>query len=444
MSLIVDVKIWGKNVGSLIWNDKQNVAAFQYEPDFLSSRLDISPIMMPLKKSTGDRVYQFLQNRNACFGGLPGLIADSLPDKFGTQIINEWFAANGMPNEQITPLDRLCYVGKRGMGALEFEPSKKFTDLEASSVLHVEELTKLADSIFSNRNSFQEKLIQDNKEIIDILKVGTSAGGAKPKAIIAYNEQTGEVRSGQVKAPDGFTYWLLKFDGTTYSEHDKITNNPKGIGNIEYAYYRMACDCGINMMESRLLVEKEYSHFMTKRFDRLDNGEKIHVQTLAGIAHYDRDERHSYEEAFGIMRKMNLNYTQMEEFYRRMVFNVVARNHDDHCKNHSFLMDRQGRWSLAPAYDLCYSYSPSGRWTNKHQMSLNGKQDNFTYQDLLVTGNKAGINNPGEIIEKVVEVVSRWDEYAKDCGVKEVHVKQIESNLLLLNKFNSAEDELEL
>lgn len=444
MSLIVDVKIWGKNVGSLIWNDKQNVAAFQYEPDFLSSRLDISPIMMPLKKSTGDRVYQFLQNRNACFGGLPGLIADSLPDKFGTQIINEWFAANGMPNEQITPLDRLCYVGKRGMGALEFEPSKKFTDLEASSVLHVEELTKLADSIFSNRNSFQEKLIQDNKEIIDILKVGTSAGGAKPKAIIAYNEQTGEVRSGQVKAPDGFTYWLLKFDGTTYSEHDKITNNPKGIGNIEYAYYRMACDCGINMMESRLLVEKEYSHFMTKRFDRLDNGEKIHVQTLAGIAHYDRDERHSYEEAFGIMRKMNLSYTQMEEFYRRMVFNVVARNHDDHCKNHSFLMDRQGRWSLAPAYDLCYSYSPSGRWTNRHQMSLNGKQDNFTYQDLLVTGNKAGINNPGEIIEKVVEVVSRWDEYAKDCGVKEVHAKQIESNLLLLNKFNSAEDELEL
>lgn len=444
MSLIVDVKIWGKNVGSLIWNDKQNVAAFQYEPDFLSSRLDISPIMMPLKKSTGDRVYQFLQNRNACFGGLPGLIADSLPDKFGTQIINEWFAANGMPNEQITPLDRLCYVGKRGMGALEFEPSKKFTDLEASSVLHVEELTKLADSIFSNRNSFQEKLIQDNKEIIDILKVGTSAGGAKPKAIIAYNEQTGEVRSGQVKAPDGFTYWLLKFDGTTYSEHDKITNNPKGIGNIEYAYYRMACDCGINMMESRLLVEKEYSHFMTKRFDRLDNGEKIHVQTLAGIAHYDRDERHSYEEAFGIMRKMNLSYTQMEEFYRRMVFNVVARNHDDHCKNHSFLMDRQGRWSLAPAYDLCYSYSPSERLTSRHQMSLNGKQDNFTYQDLLVTGNKAGINNPGEIIEKVVEVVSRWDEYAKDCGVKEVHAKQIESNLLLLNKFNSAEDEIEL
>lgn len=400
--------------------------------------MDISPVTMPLKKSTEDRVYQFLQNRNACFCGLPGLIADSLPDKFGTQIINEWFAANGLPNEQITALDRLCYVGKRGMGALEFEPCKKFVDLEAASVLHVEELTKLADSIFSNRNSFQEKLIQENKDIIDILKVGTSAGGAKPKAIIAYNEQTGEVRSGQVKAPEGFTYWLLKFDGTTYSEHDKITSNPKGIGNVEYAYYRMAVDCGINMMESRLFMEKDYSHFMTKRFDRLDNGEKLHVQTLAGIAHYDRDVRHSYEEAFSIMRKMRLDYPQMEEFYRRMVFNVVTRNHDDHTKNHSFIMDRQGKWSLAPAYDLCYSYSPSGRWTNKHQMSLNGKQDNFTYKDLTDVAKKVGINRPDEIIEQIVNVASQWKGYAKDCGVKEYHSAQIESNLLLLEKSHNS------
>lgn len=434
MSLIVDVKIWDKIVGSLIWNDKNNVAAFQYEPKFLSSKLDISPVIMPLKKSAEDRVYQFLQNRNACFCGLPGLIADSLPDKFGTQIINEWFAANGLPNEQVTALDRLCYVGKRGMGALEFEPCKKFADLEAASVLHIEELTKLADSIFGNRNSFQEKLIQENKDIIDILKVGTSAGGAKPKAIIAYNDQTGEVRSGQVKAPEGFTYWLLKFDGTTYSEHEKITNNPKGIGNVEYAYYRMAGDCGINMMESRLLIEHDYSHFMTKRFDRLDNGEKLHVQTLAGIAHYDRDVRHSYEEAFGIMRKIRLDYPQMEEFYRRMVFNVVTRNHDDHTKNHSFIMDRQGKWSLAPAYDLCYSYSPSGRWTNKHQMSLNGKQDGFTYKDLIDVAKKVGINKPEEIVERIVNVVSQWKDYAKDCGVKEHHSAQIESNLLLLEK----------
>lgn len=448
MSLIVDIKIWDKNVGSLIWNEKTNAAVFQFEHRFLSSGLDISPITMPLKKSTEDRVYQFLQNRNACFCGLPGLLADSLPDKFGTQIINEWFAANGLPDEQITPLDRLCYIGKRGMGALEFEPCKKFTNLEAASILHIEELTRLADSIFNNRSSFQEKLIQENKDIIDILKVGTSAGGAKPKAIIAFNEQTGEVRSGQVRAPEGFTYWLLKFDGTTYSEHDKITNNPKGIGNIEYAYYRMAQDCGINMMESRLLMEHDYNHFMTKRFDRLDNGDKLHVQTLAGIAHYDRDVRHSYEEAFGIMRKMKLDYPQMEEFYRRMVFNVVARNHDDHTKNHSFIMDGQGKWSLAPAYDLCYSYSASGKWTNRHQMSLNGKQDNFTLNDLVITGNKVGINRPGEIIERTVEIVSQWKNYAKDCGVKDEHATQIQSNLLLFNNkafsLDSKGQELEL
>lgn len=434
MSLIVDVKLWEQNVGSLIWNEKQDIAAFQYEPKFLRSKLDISPLMMPLKKSSEDRVYQFLNTKNPCFGGLPGLIADSLPDKFGTQIINEWFSSHGLSNEQITPLDRLCYVGKRGMGALEFEPSHQFKELEESSILHIEELTKLADSIFNNRASFQEKLHQENKSILDILKVGTSAGGAKPKAIIAYNDTTGEVRSGQIKAPEGFHYWLLKFDGTTFMEHDKITNNPKGIGNIEYAYYRMAQSCGINMMESRLLVEHDYSHFMTKRFDREDNGEKLHVQTLAGIAHYDRDVRHSYEEAFGVMRKMKLSYPQMEEFYRRMVFNVVMRNHDDHTKNHSFIMNKQGEWKLAPAYDLCYSYSPSGRWTNRHQMSLNGKQDNFSYNDLIDVANKAGINRANEIIEKIVDVASHWKEYAKDCGVKDSHAKEIEQNLLLLEK----------
>ena len=442
MSMIVNIKIWDRNVGYVAWDKKMELATFQYDSKFLSSKLDIAPIVMPLKKSSEDRVYQFLQNRNVCFNGLPGLIADSLPDKFGTQIINEWFAANGLPDEQVSPLDRLCYVGKRGMGALEFEPSKKNIDLESSSILHVEELTRLADSIFSNRSSFQEKLMQENKDIIDILKIGTSAGGAKPKAIIAYNEQTGEVRSGQVKAPEGFTYWLLKFDGTTYSEHDKISNNPKGIGNIEYAYYRMAKDCGINIMESRLLTEKDYNHFMTKRFDRLDNGDKLHVQTLAGIAHYNRDVRHSYEEAFGIMRKMKLGYSQIEEFYRRMVFNVVTRNHDDHTKNHSFLMNQQGKWSLAPAYDLCYSYSPSGRWTNKHQMSLNGKQSDFTYNDLIEVSKKIGINGAHEIIDEIVYVASRWKEYAKDCGVKESHAAMIESNLLLLDSSKNKDFEL--
>lgn len=429
--LIVDVKIWGKSVGSLYWERDSEAAVFDYEKKFLRSGLDISPIVMPLGTYNGEP-YQFLANRNKCFKGLPGLFADSLPDAFGNQIINEWFASRGLSGEEITPMDRLCYVGKRAMGALEFEPSQEIEGFGESSIIHVQELANLAKSIFTDREAFHAHLNQADKKILDILKVGTSAGGAKPKAIIAYNDMNGEVRSGQVQAPEGFGYWLLKFDGGTYSEHSEITNNPQGIGNIEYAYYLMAKDCGIDMMECRLLPEGDSNHFMTKRFDRTETGEKIHVQTLAGIAHYDRDQRHSYEEAFRIMRKMRLNYPEQEQLYRRMVFNVMSRNHDDHTKNFSFLMDKNGKWSLAPAYDLCYSYTPSGKWTNRHQLSLNGKQDNFTYKDLITVAVNMGIRNSKQIIEQVRETVSHWKDYAKEGGVKEIHSQIINDNLLLL------------
>lgn len=426
--LMVNVKIWGQPVGVLYWTEN-GTAAFQYEKKFIKSGLDLSPIMMPLSGGS-NKIYEFMANRNPCFNGLPGMIADSLPDKFGTQIINEWFASRGLPDEAVTPLDRLCYVGKRGMGALEFEPSQDVAGLESSSVLHIEELSRLADSIYTDRNHFQEKLFQEEKSILDILKIGTSAGGAKPKAIIAYNESTKEVRSGQIQAPDGFSYWLIKFDGATYSEHNKVTSNPKGIGNIEYAYYRMALDCGITMSECRLLKEGESNHFMTKRFDRKDSGEKLHMQTLAAMAHLDRDVRHSYEEAVAVMRKLDCTYSEIEEFYRRMVFNVVMRNHDDHTKNHSFLMDENGTWRLAPAYDLCYSYSPSGTWTSRHQMSLNGKQDNFTKEDLMRVGKMMGVLRPNETIERIVDVASKWSEVARECGVREDHIHLIKENLL--------------
>ena len=358
--LIVDVTLWGKSVGSLYWEKEAGAAVFDYERKFLRSGLDISPIVMPLDRYSGEP-YQFLSNRNNCFKGLPGLFADSLPDAFGNQIIDEWFASRGLSGEEITPLDRLCYVGKRAMGALEFEPSQEIEGFGESSIIHVQELTNLAKAVFTDRENFRTRLNQSDKKILDMLKVGTSAGGAKPKAIIAYNNATGEVRSGQVQAPEGFGYWLLKFDGGTYSEHSEITDNPQGIGNIEYAYYLMAKDCGIEMTECRLLPEGDSHHFMTKRFDRTETGEKIHVQTLAGIAHYDRDQRHSYEEAFRVMRAMRLSYPQQEQLYRRMVFNVMSRNHDDHTKNYSFLMDKDGSWSLAPAYDLCYSYTTGGK-----------------------------------------------------------------------------------
>jgi serine/threonine-protein kinase HipA len=429
--LIVDIDLWGKNVGSLLWDKNRELASFEFDDRFLRSGLDLSPILMPARSSQGI-VYQFPQNNNNCFKGLPGLVADSLPDAFGNQIIDEWFASRGFSDEQITPLDRLCYVGKRAMGALEFKPSKDIPGLNTSSRLHINELTELAIEVFQNRAEFQSKLLNPDKKILDILKVGTSAGGAKPKAIIAYNDLTNEVRSGQVTAPAGFTYWLLKFDGGTYREHSQITDNPKGIGNIEYAYYLMVKDAGIDMMECRLLHEGDSSHFMTKRFDRTDTGDKLHIQTLAGMAHFDRDQRWSYEQAFRIMRELRLPYPQHEEFFRRMVFNVVARNHDDHTKNHSFIMDKSGRWKLAPAYDLCYSYNPHGRWTNRHQMSINSKLDQFTYADLLNVAKKMGIKNGNGMIGKVVSTVSQWDEYAKEAGVIPSHAREIKSNLLLL------------
>lgn len=431
--MFVDVKLWEHFVGTLSWDEQRKVGVFEYDEKFLRSGLDISPIVMPSTLKSKNMPYQFLQNRTDCFKGLPGLIADSLPDKYGTEIINEWFATRGMPHERITPLDRLCYIGKRGMGALEFEPSKYIQGLDVSTQIHIDVLSELADSIFKNRSDFREKLMQQDKAILDILKIGTSAGGAKPKAVIAYNEKTNEVRSGQIKAPDGFTYWLLKFDGSGFMEHGYLSDGVKGIGNIEYAYYRMAVDAGIKMTECRLLSEGDRHHFMTKRYDRKDNGDKLHVQTLAGLAHYDRDMLHSYETAFGCLRKMKLSAAEQEEFFRRMVFNVVSKNHDDHTKNHGFLMDREGNWSLTPAYDLCYSYKPGGQFTDVHQMSINGKRDNFTFEDMMAAAQNMGISKAGEIIEKTIEVVSRWNEYAKDCGVKDDHRKLINDNLCLLS-----------
>lgn len=428
--LIVDIKLWGKSIGSLMWDRNRDLASFQYDDHFIRLGQDVSPILMPLKNSAG-MIYQFPENKNNCFKGLPGLISDSLPDTFGNQIINEWFASRGLSDQDITPLDRLCYVAQRAMGALEFEPSKNIPGLNSSTQLHINELTELASEVFQKRETFQSKLLAQDKNILDILKIGTSAGGAKPKAIIAYNGQTNEVRSGQVKAPEGFTYWLLKFDGGVYEEHAHITNNPIGIGNIEYAYYLMAKDAGIDMMECRLLPEGDNCHFMTKRFDRTDTGAKLHVQTLAGIAHFDRDQRWSYEQAFRIMRQLELPYPQHEEFFRRMVFNVVTRNHDDHTKNHSFIMDTSGQWRLSPAYDLCYSYNPAGSWTRQHQMSINGKRDKFTFEDLHKVAAQMGIKEGKEIIEKIVDRASKWNDYAKDAGVKETHARQISNNLLL-------------
>lgn len=417
-------------MGAMSWDEEKGYADFQFGDRFRRSGLDVAPLMMPLIKTRG--VVSFPAHaRTKCFCGLPGMIADALPDKFGSQLITEWFAQQGKTEEMITPLDRLCYVGKRAMGALEFVPATHVEGVNESTEIYIRELMALSESIFKERSRFHELIRQNDKSILDILKVGTSAGGAKPKAIIAFNEQTSEVRSGQVPAPEGFSYWLLKFDGGTYSEHHEITDNPRGIGNIEYAYYKMATACGITMSECRLLPEGDCHHFMTRRFDRTPSGEKIHTQTAAAIAHLDRDVRHSYEELFGVLRRLGLNYKDFEQLYRRMVFNVIARNHDDHTKNFSFLMDKTGHWSFAPAYDLCYSYNPARRWTSRHQLSLNSKTDEFTREDLMAVAQNIGIREAQQIIEEIRSSVASWHEVAKDCGVRTEHIEAIGKSLLL-------------
>lgn len=427
---IIQIYLWDKLVGAMSWDTELGYADFQFDDSFRRSGLDIAPLMMPLARTRG--IVSFPDNaRSKCFNGLPGMIADALPDKFGSQLITEWFAQQGKTEDMITPLNRLCYVGKRAMGALEFVPAVHVNGVNESTEIYIRELMSLSESIFKERSRFHELIRQDDKSILDILKVGTSAGGAKPKAIIAYKDDTGEVRSGQAPAPEGFSYWILKFDGGTYSEHHEITDNPQGIGNIEYAYYKMAAACGIEMSECRLLSEGDCNHFMTRRFDRTAAGEKIHMQTAAGIAHLDRDTRHSYEELFGVLRRLNLHYKDFEQLYRRMAFNVIARNHDDHTKNFSFLMDKTGQWSFAPAYDLCFSYNPSGRWTSRHQLSLNSKTDDFTRKDLLAVAQNIGIRDANHIIEEVRSSVAAWPDIAKDCGVREEHLKAIGNTLLL-------------
>jgi len=426
MVSVLKVTLWGNDIAAVTWNKDKEIAVIEFFESFVKEGLDISPLVMPVNDLLrGERIFSFPAHKTKTFKGLPGLLADSLPDDYGNSVIDEWFAAQKMTVSP-TPLDRLSYIGKRGMGALEFKPATNIKELNESARIEIELLTELAKQILNQRESFVANLQKKDKTIMDILRVGTSAGGAKPKAIIAYNENTKEVRSGQVNAPKGFSYWILKFDGV---EDNKQKDNPSGIGRIEYAYYKMAKDCGIKMTECRLLHENDYAHFMTKRFDRTDTGEKLHTQTLCGIAHFDRDERYSYEQVFQTMRRLYLPYTDMEQMFRRMAFNVVARNHDDHTKNHSFIMNKTGAWSLAPAYDLCFSYSPSGKWTNQHQLSLNGKRDNFIKDDLFEVAQKADVKNTKEIIQQIIEVVSNWYIYAKEAEVKPEYISQIQQTL---------------
>jgi len=428
MEKIVKVTLWGKDVAAVIWNQEKKFAILEFFDSFDSNNWDISPLKMPLSDiKRGERIFSFPNLRDKTFKGLPGLLADALPDDYGNSVIDEWFAGQHLSID-VTPIDRLLYIGKRGMGALEFEPHYPNESLNDSTAIEIKELEKLANEVLNQRTQFVTAIEKNANAYNDILKVGTSAGGAKPKAIIAFNELTGELRSGQVKAPVGFSYWILKFDGM---EGGKIKDNPIGIGRIEYAYYKMALDAGIHISESRLWKEQDKAHFMTKRFDRTENGAKLHMQTLCGIAHFDRDERYSYEQLFQVMRQLHLPYQDIEQMYRRMVFNIILRNQDDHTKNHSFIMQQNGHWTLAPAYDICYAYDSSGTWTKQHQLSLVGKRDNYTKEDLISFGTNADIKNPKHIIEHILHIAHSWNQYADKTDVLKHHQKQIMRHLRL-------------
>ena len=431
MSTLAEVRLWGRTIGAVSLDDASEVAAFEYAPEFTGSGIQVAPLTMPLAK----RFYRFPELARNTFYGLPGLLADSLPDRFGNALIDAWLATQGRQPASFNAVERLCYTGTRGMGALEFQPAIGPKARQATQI-QVEKLVELASEVLMHRNDMQVSFANADKEraLTDILRVGTSAGGARAKAVIAWNPQTNEVRSGQVQAGKGFEYWLLKFDGVS-GNRDKELDDPQGYGVIEYAYSRMARDCGIEISECRLFEENGRRHFMTRRFDRLAGGEKLHMQSLCAMAHYDFNlaGAYAYEQAMLVARRLGLPMQAVEQLFRRMVFNIVARNQDDHVKNIAFLMDKAGAWSLAPAFDMTYSYNPSGAWTSRHQMTLNGKRDGFTLMDFKACASAVFMKRgrAETILREVQQMVSRWPEYAQEVGVNPVQRDQIHQALRL-------------
>ena len=431
MSTLAEVRLWDTPIGAVSLPDDSDVATFAYTPEFQGSGIEIAPLMMPL----GRRTFSFPALPRRSFHGLPGLLADSLPDRYGNLLIDAWLATQGRVGDSFNAVERLCYTGSRGMGALEFAPAEG-PNLQAATRLDIGALVELASEVLTHRADLQVSFAGAEKAdgLRDILRVGTSAGGARAKAVIAWNRDTNEVRSGQVTAGEGFGYWLLKFDGVA-DNRDKELADPKGFGAVEYAYSQMARAAGIAMTKTHLLEEGGRCHFMTQRFDRLPGGGKLHAQTLAALAHYDFNNPlgYAYEQAMLVIRQLGLPTATVEEQYRRMVFNVIARNQDDHVKNISFLMDRTGAWSLSPAYDITWSFNPTGDWTQRHQMSVNGKRDGFEREDFEAAAKSASLNaaRARKIVEDVREAVAAWPTFADAVQVSDTLRGQIDPTLRL-------------
>jgi len=421
---VAEVRLWGRTIGAVSQPGGVGYATFQYAPDFAESNIQVAPLTMPLARDP----FAFPQIQRA-FHGLPGLLADSLPDKFGNALIDAWLATMGRSPGEFTSLDRLCYIGTRGMGALEFAPSTGPRPTTGQSI-EVEDLVALASKVLTARENLRAVITTGEEEqaLTTLLRVGTSAGGARAKALIAWNPDTQEVRSGQVGAGSGFEQWILKFDGVS-ANRDKELSDPLGYGAIEYAYAQMAKAAGIQMTECRLFEEGGRRHFMTLRFDRTEEGRKLHMLSLGGMGHLDFNAAgaHGYEQAFLTMRRLGLSMDATEEQFRRMVFNVVARNQDDHVKNIAYLMDQNGRWSLSPAYDVTWAFNPDGEWTSQHQMTVNGKRDGFRWEDLDAVAQGASMKRgrAEAIHEEVWNAVSDWRDLAQEAGVDEEWAAQI-------------------
>lgn len=425
------IRLWGRDIGAVTWLEDQGHAVFQYTPEFAASGIALSPLVMPPSVAP----YAFPELPKPAFKGLPGLLADSLPDKYGAALIDAWLARQNRDAASFNPVERLCYIGARGMGALEFHPTL-LKAARRSRRLEIAALVDLANQVLSMREGMHGVLggEDDHDTLEEILRVGTSAGGARAKAVLAWNERTGEFRSGQVPADEGFTDWLMKFDGVT-NNRDKELADPQGFGLIEYAFFRMARDAGVDMSDCRLHHEGGRSHFMTRRFDRTADGKKLHMQSLAALRHYDFNAAgaYSYEQAIETIRLLDLPPVDIEQQFRRAVLNLFIRNQDDHVKNIAFLMDRSGAWRLSPAFDVAYAYNPSGDWTSRHQMSLNGKRDDFDLEDLVAFGAVCGFKRRRTLtlVNEIADRVRDWPTYAGEAGVYVPDARRINGALRL-------------
>ncbi len=425
MSDTARVILWGRDIGAITWLPERSLGVFQYTPEFAESGIQVAPLTMPLRTAP----YEFPGLPRGTFLGLPGFLADSLPDRFGNALIDAWLASQGRDAGSFTPVERLCYTGSRGMGALEFLPRLRDGPRQTRRV-HLESLVELANRVMDERVALAGRLgaDEDQRAVEDILRVGTSAGGARAKAVLAWNPQSGEFRSGQADAPEGFEHWLIKFDGVQ-GNRDRELSDPLGFGRIEYAYHRMAVAAGITMPRCELLQENGRAHFMVRRFDRSPTGGKLHMQSLGALMHFDFNTAgaYAYEQALQVIQRLAMPMEDMEQQLRRGFFNVLARNQDDHVKNIAFLMDKGGTWRLSPAFDVAYAYNPTGDWTSRHQMTLNGKRDGFVEEDLLHFAAAGGVKTgrAKTLLGEVSEAVRAWAGFAQDAGVSAEDAQRI-------------------